>query len=207
MKYKYFYHEDSLKLTMTFEHLSIASVMSKDVRTAYSNQTIREVCKTMYHHGIGSIVILQGKDYLATIGEPEPELYRDHKAMGIVTERDIVSYLGSDRALSLRTRISEVMSTPLITINASNSLKDAIETMQLRNIRRLAVIDYENNNNRMVGIITDKDILRAVVKTMPGPSSTGESLLADQMQFGYRFMYERFLNDDNFPRGTNPDIR
>ena len=117
MKYKYFYHEDSLKLTMTFEHLSIASVMSKDVRTAYSNQTIREVCKTMYHHGIGSIVILQGKDYLATIGEPEPELYRDHKAMGIVTERDIVSYLGSDRALSLRTRISEVMSTPLITIN------------------------------------------------------------------------------------------
>lgn len=48
----------------------------------------------------------------------------------------------------------------------------------------------------MVGIITDKDVLRAVMKTVPVPLSTGESLLTNQMQFGYRFMYERFLNDD-----------
>jgi CBS domain-containing protein len=192
---------------MTFEDLSIKSIMSKDVKTAHSNQTIREVCKIMYHHAIGSIVILQGKDYLATIGDPEPELYRGNKAIGIVTERDIVSCFGSDRALSLRTQISEVMSSPLITVNVSNSLKDAVETMQLRNIRRLAVIDIENNDNMMVGIITDKDILKAVMKTMPIPSSTGESLLADQMQFGYRFIYERFLNDNNFPTGPKPDIR
>ena len=48
----------------------------------------------------------------------------------MVTERD-VSYRGSDRALSLRTEISEVMSTPLITITTANSLRDAIETMQI----------------------------------------------------------------------------
>jgi CBS domain-containing protein len=81
-------------------------------------------------------------------------------------------------------------------------VKDAIETMQLRNIRRLPVTDNKNNN--MVGIVTDKDILRAITKTMPLP--TGESLLNDQMQFGYRFMYERFVNDDNFPKGPNPGI-
>lgn len=98
------------------------------------------------------------------------------------------------------------MSTPLITINTTNSLRDTIELMQLKNIRRLPVIECENNNNSMVGIITEKDILRAIMKTMLIPLSTGESLLADQRQFGYRFMYERFLNDDNFPRGTNPGI-
>jgi CBS domain-containing protein len=108
--------------------------------------------------------------------------------IGMITERDVVSYLGSDRALSLRTEIS------------ANSLRDAIETMQLRNIRRLPVIGGENNNN-MVGIVTDKDILRAIMKIMPLPTSVGEGLLNDQMQFGYRFMYERFLNDDNFPKG------
>jgi len=96
------------------------------------------------------------------------------------------------------------MSTPLITITAANSLRDAIETMQLRNIRRLPVIGGENNN--MVGIVTDKDILRAIMKTMTLPTSVGEGLLNDQMQFGYRFMYERFLNDDNFPKGINPGI-
>ncbi len=192
---------------MTFEDLSIKSIMNKDVKTAYSNQTIREVCKGMYHHGIGSIVILQGKDDLATIGDFTAELHGEHKPIGIVTERDIISYLGSDRALSLRTQISVVMSTPLVTINAVSSLKDAIETMQLRNIRRLPVIENKNENNNMVGIITDKDVLRALMKTVPVPLSTGESLLTDQMQFGYRFLYERFLNNDNFPRGTNPGIR
>jgi hypothetical protein len=96
------------------------------------------------------------------------------------------------------------MSTPLITITTANSLRDAIETMQLRNIRRLPVIGGENNN--MVGIVTDKDILRAIMKTMPLPTSVGEGLFNDQMQFGYHFMYERFLNDDNFPKGINPGI-
>jgi signal-transduction protein with cAMP-binding, CBS, and nucleotidyltransferase domain len=155
----------------------------------------------MYHNGIGSIVILQGNDDILTKEKRESEL---PMGIGMITERDVVSYLGSDRALSLRTEISEVMSTPLITITAANSLRDAIETMQLRNIRRLPVIGGENNN--MVGIVTDKDILRAIMKTMPLPTSVGEGLLNDQMQFGYRFMYERFLNDDNFPKGINPGI-
>jgi len=187
---------------MTFEDLSVTNVMSKNVKVAYSNQTIREVCKSMHDHGIGSIVILEGNDDITNTEKPKTE---EHKAVGIVTERDVVSYLGSDRALSLRTKISEIMSTPLITITTANSVKDAIETMQLRNIRRLPVTGNKNNNN-MVGIVTDKDVLRAITKTMPLPASAGESLLTDQMQFGYRFMYERFINDDNFPKGTGPGI-
>jgi CBS domain-containing protein len=186
---------------MTFEDLSVTSVMSKDVKIAYSNQTIREVCKSMHVHGIGSIVILEGNDDIATTEKPQSE---EQIAIGIITERDIVSYLGSDRALSLRTQISEIMSTPLITITTANSVRDAIETMQLRNIHRLPVTGGKNNN--MVGIVTDKDLLRAITKTMPLPSSAGENLLTDQMQFGYRFMYEKFINDDNFPKGTNPGI-
>lgn len=97
------------------------------------------------------------------------------------------------------------MSTPLITISTTNSVKDAIETIQLGNIRRLPVTS--NENSIMVGIVTDKDILRAIMKTMSLPTASGgESLLTDQMQFGYRFMYERFTNDDNFPKGPNPGI-
>lgn len=184
---------------MTFEDISVTSFMTKNVKTAYSNQTIREVCKSMHDHGIGSIVILQGNDGLTTEK-------KDHTPVGMVTERDVVSYLGSDRALSLRTVISEIMSTPVITIGTTNSLKDAIETMQLRNIRRLPVIDRKNNSGsgKMVGIITDKDILKAIMKSMPLPA-TGEGL-TDQMKFGYRFMYERFINDDAFSKDTRPGI-
>jgi CBS domain-containing protein len=149
---------------MTFEDLSITNIMTKDVKIAYSNQTIREVCKSMHVHGIGSVVILEGNDDITNSEKPESE---EQMAAGIITERDIVSYLGSDKALSLRTKISEIMSTPLVTLSTANSVKDAIETMQLRNIRRLPVMDNKNNN--IVGIVTDKDILR---KYMPVPTAT-----------------------------------
>ena len=73
---------------MTFEDLSVTSVMSKDVKVAYSNQTIREVCKIMHDHGIGSIVILEGNDDIVSKKKPKSEVRR---AVGIITVRDIVS--------------------------------------------------------------------------------------------------------------------
>jgi CBS domain-containing protein len=45
------------------------------------------------------------------------------------------------------------MSKPLVTISKECSVKDAIQTMQRKNIRRLVIVEKE----KMVGIITDKD--------------------------------------------------
>ncbi len=53
------------------------------------------------------------------------------------------------------------MSKPLITIHLGASLKDAVVLMQQKDIRRLPIID---NNGQLVGIITEKDLLRVVFK-------------------------------------------
>jgi CBS domain-containing protein len=58
--------------------------------------------------------------------------------------------------------VSEVMSKPLITVNPDTSLKDAVSLMEQKDIRRLPVTDYKG---QMVGIITAKDIFKAVIKT------------------------------------------
>jgi CBS domain-containing protein len=152
----------------------------------------------MHDHRIGSIVILRPSNDTKTMDKPE-----NNMGIGIVTERDVVSYLGSDLALSLRTQISEIMSSPLITISIANSLKDAIEIMQQKNIRRLPVMDGENIDNKMVGIVTDKDILRAIMKTIPAITSAGQGERTDQTQSGYRFMYESYFTEDSVPKGTN----
>ena len=47
------------------------------------------------------------------------------------------------------------MSKPLVNVSINSSIRDAIQTMQQKNIRRLIVSD----GDEMVGIITDKDIL------------------------------------------------
>jgi CBS domain-containing protein len=56
----------------------------------------------------------------------------------------------------------ESMSHPLITVDPNASLKDALRIIISRDIRRLPVVD---NNNKLVGIVTDKDIYRAISKS------------------------------------------
>jgi predicted transcriptional regulator len=56
--------------------------------------------------------------------------------------------------------VSEIMSKPLITVTPQTSVKDAVALMDQNNIRRLPVVDYKG---QMVGIITGKDIFKAVI--------------------------------------------
>ena len=60
---------------------------------------------------------------------------------------------------SLQIPLHEIMSKPLINISINSSVKDAIQTMQQKNIRRLVISDGE----RIVGIITDKDVFRSIM--------------------------------------------
>jgi CBS domain-containing protein len=87
------------------------------------------------------------------------------------------------------------MSKPLITISLNGSIKDAMQTMQLENIRRLVVVDVEkegkeNNqdDNKMLGIITDKDIFRAIMKNQ----DLIPSFLSDQLPTERKTFYEQF---------------
>jgi acetoin utilization protein AcuB len=52
------------------------------------------------------------------------------------------------------------MSHPLTTITPNTSLKDALRLFVSKDIRRLPVVD----NRKLVGIVTDKDIYRAIAK-------------------------------------------
>jgi CBS domain-containing protein len=48
----------------------------------------------------------------------------------------------------------------------------------------------ENGREKLVGIVTEKDIVRAITKTLPPSQNTAEGLISDQMRIGYCFMYE-----------------
>jgi CBS domain-containing protein len=175
--------------------------MTPNVITATSDQTMREVCKIMCEHKIGSVIILRD----TTLEKGNSTEYSN--PIGIATERDVVTHLGSKtQSLSLETPVSEIMSHPVVTIQSNSSLKDGIETMQLRNIRKLPVIGKENGNEKMVGIVTEKDIIKAITKALPSSQTASEGMTNDQMQFGYRFMYERLINDDHFSKDTHPGM-
>lgn len=74
---------------------------------------------------------------------------------GIVTEEDInCKVVAKDRKPS-EVRVSEIMSTPLITINVDKTVGDATHMMVNKKVRRLPVVD----GNKVVGLVTVRDIL------------------------------------------------
>jgi signal-transduction protein with cAMP-binding, CBS, and nucleotidyltransferase domain len=54
------------------------------------------------------------------------------------------------------------MSKPIVTIHPHGSLRDALQTMQSRDIRRLVVV--ADVGKHIMGILTDKDIFKFISK-------------------------------------------
>jgi CBS domain-containing protein len=171
--------------SVSIESIPVSSLMSKNVKTQTSDQNIRAVCRIMHENNIGSVVIVNhGRDH--TNGNNT-----DNKPVGIITERDIVRIIGRLEPSLFVVPVHELMSKPLITISPNNSVREAMHTMQAKNIRRIVVVEKEgkdNNNDKMVGIITDKDIFRAIMKNQ----SLIPSILNDELLTQHKPVYEQF---------------
>jgi len=161
----------------SIETLSVSSFMTRDVKTEKEDQNVLAACRIMHVNNIGSVIIAKKDDK------------NNIKPVGIITERDVVRLLGSLNPPSLQIPLRDIMSKPLINISINSSVKDAIQTMQQKNIRRLVISD----GKRMVGIITGKDVFRSIMNNQDLiPSLLGDKLLVEHKtvydQFGqYRF--------------------
>lgn len=58
--------------------------------------------------------------------------------------------------------ISRIMGRVLIGIGEESNIRQAAETMRLNNVRRLVVM----KEGKLLGVITDKDIFRALTKDL-----------------------------------------
>ena len=147
-------------------NVPVFDFMTRNVITIPESQTMKQASKLIYEDNIGSIVILKegsGSNLDDNVSGSTTEKKEIPIPIGIVTERDIARTVGFAAKHSIFGDIplSELMSKPLITIQPGASLKDAVVLMQQKDIRRLPIIDKDG---QLVGIITEKDILRVVFK-------------------------------------------
>ncbi len=156
--------------------------MTKNVKTETENQNIHAACKIMRENDIGAVVIITDKQEHQD-SDIDSNNYK--KPIGIITERDIIKVIGSLDLSLLGAPLRDLMSKPLVTVSATSSIKDAIQTMQHKNIRRLIVVENEGS---MTGIITSKDIFRAIVNNQ----DLTMSLLGDKVLLGDRPGYDQF---------------
>src|SRR5574341_1181887 len=132
---------------MSSENVSVSKLMNSKVQTDFEDQNIMSACNIMSMNNIGSVIIVTRS--------------RNRTPVGIITERDIVEILGKLNPDLLQAPLRMLMSKPLITIEQSASINDAAKVMSSKKIRRLVVVD---KNNKMIGILTQKDLFNAIDK-------------------------------------------
>ena len=124
--------EDSLPL-------KVRDVMVREVITVDENSTVKEAVDIMNEFQIGSLIVLE-----------------KGKAIGIVTERDFLRRVIAEAKDAKNTRVGEIMTTPLVVVEPSADLEEAVKLMFQRKIKKLAVVDAK----KLVGIVTLTDIAR-----------------------------------------------
>jgi CBS domain-containing protein len=129
---------------------SVKDIMTKSVVTIESNKTAFDAAQLMAEKELGCIIV---------VVQAFP--------VGIITERDIVRRIVAKRA-SFDTKLTEVMTKTLITVEPETSLRDAARVMSTNKIRRLPVL----KQNKLVGIIVASDFVRNV-----GKKTTTEEIL------------------------------
>ena len=79
---------------------------------------------------------------------------------GIFTERDYLRKIALKGLSSSDTLVSDVMSSPLITVELSDAIRDAMETMTERRCRHLVVME----GGEMVGIVSIGDLVKHMLQ-------------------------------------------
>jgi CBS domain-containing protein len=117
----------------------VKDVMTSPAVTVPENSSVDKTAQLMNKDKLGCIIVTN----------------KDGKALGIITESDLVRRVLAKNILPRKLTAKEVMSTPLITVDPDELLTETARRMSKLDVRRLGVI-YKGN---LVGIISSKDIL------------------------------------------------
>lgn len=119
--------------------LKVEDVMVEDVITIDANATVMEAVKLMNQYEIGCLIVT-----------------RRGRAIGIVTERDLLKRVLAKFKDPKTTKVKEIMSKPLIVGDPGMDVEDAAKLMFRKKIKKLPVVEQ----GRLLGLVTLTDLAR-----------------------------------------------
>jgi CBS domain-containing protein len=117
-----------------------------DVATIAPDATVLDAAKAMNHRKIGSLVVTDDGG----------------RVRGIITERDILTRVVAAARDPRATRVSDVMTTPVITCAPGDPLDGLKRLIRERRIRHVPVV----NGDRLCGMVSLGDLNAAEVESM-----------------------------------------
>ena len=123
----------------------VKAAMNRKMITLDKGFSIKSAIKLMVKKNIGSVVVTA-----------------DSNPVGILTERDILKSIAYRRVRPEITKIEDIMSTPILSVEEDATLGDAAQMMIKKNIRRVLV----KRDDKYVGIITQRDLQKLMTDTI-----------------------------------------
>jgi CBS domain-containing protein len=124
--------------------MSVGRICSRVVATVSPRDSVAQGATRMREFGVGSLVVVDDR----------------RKPLGILTDRDIVLRVVATGLDPAGTLASDVMSAPVGSVNESTPLEEALEVMDRRGVRRLAVTGEEG---ALAGIFAIDDALEFMI--------------------------------------------
>jgi CBS domain-containing protein len=119
--------------------------MTKDPICCLPNDTTAKAAQLMKSGNIGSIPVIENE--------------QTKKLVGIVTDRDLTLKIVAEGRDAKSTRVDAVMTRKVVTCRADDDLQKALDAMSEHQLRRLPVVDNDNN---ILGIIAQADVATRV---------------------------------------------
>jgi len=131
--------------------VKVKDIMTKDVVSVSPEEGVVEAFEILLKYKISCL----------------PVVDNDKKVIGIITTTDIGYNLIIDK-YTLDTRVSDVMTKNVVTVSPEDSIVEAIKKMDMFGngqeiMNQLPVTDEEK---KLVGIISDGDIIRVISKSL-----------------------------------------
>jgi len=127
--------------------MAIASSLLKHKgRVIYSvapEAPVLDAIRMMAEHGVGALLVMQGEQLL-----------------GVVSERDYARKVILKGRSSNDTAVRQIMSSPVLTVRAEQSVHDCMRIMTEKRIRHLPVVDDDG----VIGVLSIGDLVRSVLE-------------------------------------------
>ena len=114
-----------------------------DVFTVTPEATVFEALNLMAEHNIGALLVMTGEEI-----------------NGIVSERDCIRKVDVMGRNAKETKIQEIMTSNVITVDADQPLEECMGLMIDKNIRHLPVCE----GKQLLGLLSVRDVLREVIE-------------------------------------------
>ena len=125
---------------------TLADVMITDLKTIPCESSVSNAAKHMRSEGIGSLLV-----------ERTGKLLRDRepKIIGLVSETDIIRKAVAEDKNLHETRVESIITSPMITVEATWPVEEAYDMMKQQGVRYLLVTE----SDKVVGLISLRDLL------------------------------------------------